>query len=197
MHMSRALCAVVGAVVAGPAVATPTFVPSSYYAMVGSSTTAGPLTTIASTTDINTPLSGAYSFVAFDSMSNRITVSATYVPPPMYIPAGRGGQVTMTFTPSSDATLTLGCENGSDTLTSNSAYLAEGASMLLFHTAYFGPTASIQIYAGHTYELGLSSAVYSRDYATAYAELSNPVPVPAGMLVVGAAGVVAARRRRV
>ncbi len=199
MSGSRFLCACAVGVVALPAMATPTFVPSSYYAMVGSSTTAGPLTPTASTTDINTPLWAggiAYSSVAFEPITNRITVSVGHVPAPMLFSTGRGGQVTMIFPPSSDATLTLGCENGSDGMTSNSAYLAEGVDMLLFHTAYFGATASIQVYAGHTYELGLSSAVYSRDGATAYAELSDPVPAPAGMLVMGAAGVFAASRRR-
>lgn len=199
MSVTRVLCACVVGAMAVPAIATPTFVVSSYNAMVGSSTSAGPLTPTASTNDINTPLwsgGSAYSSVFFEPISNRITVSVGYVPAPTLFSTGRGGQVAMTFTPSSDATLTLGCENGSDGMTSNSAYLAEGPDILLFHIAYFGPTASIQVFAGHTYDLWLSSAVYSRDGATAYAELSDPVPAPTGAIVIGAAGVFASRRRR-
>lgn len=102
----------------------------------------------------------------------------------------------MTFTPSSDATLTFGCSQGSSPTSSASGDLWEGSSLLLFHSVSNGPTGSIQIYAGHTYQLVLSASVYSMDGATAYAELSALVPAPGGAVALGLGGLLASRRRR-
>lgn len=188
------------AVLAVPASAAPVFVPITYSASIGSSPAPGPLSTLVSTSDINTPLSvlsPVFTTVWRDmSIHDTLTiaVSALFIPGS----AGRGGSVFLNFSPSSDATLTLGGYHGGNFLSSSNAYLSESGSPVLSHSGGLGftTTSSVQIYAGHVYSLSLGASVYSTDGATIFAELSDPVPAPAAPALLGLAGLIAARRRR-
>ncbi|MBL0926962.1 MAG: hypothetical protein IBJ11_04825 [Phycisphaerales bacterium] len=80
----------------------------------------------------------------------------------------------------------------------NNAYgtLTEAGSTLLSVASFSLTSGSVQIYAGRVYQLELVAQSYSSDRSFIYAELGDPVPAPTGALVLAAAGVFAARRRR-
>lgn len=185
---------------AAPAIASPIFLPSAYNATISSGSAFAGLTVIMSSSDINTAMSAGgpvYADVFRAATPNdRVTANVGFTPASVITAAGRGTHLAMTFTPSSDATFTFGCTSGNDTLTSCIAQLFENGNVLLTHYPYIGATASIQVYAGHVYQVELSASVYSHDGAMAYAELSDPVPAPAGLAVIGVSGLFAASRRR-
>lgn len=186
-----------------PAHASPTFLPSTYDARILAGSGFGGMAVIMSTTSYSTPLGGfvgpAYSMVAYNTSTNDILtleVSALF---PGSNPGNRGAYVSMVFTPSSDATLTLGNSIGfpGSFFASSESWVYEGSSLLLNHQHSAGPTASLQVLAGHEYLIQMSASVFaSAQGAYAYAELSDPVPAPAGMLVLAASGLIVSPRRR-
>lgn len=187
-----------------PAYATPTFLPSTYDARILAGPPMGGMSVIMSSTDYTTPLGGfvgpAYATVAYNTSTNDILtleVSALF---PGSTSGNRGAYVSMVFTPSSNATLTVGNSIGfpGSLFASSESWLFEGASLLLNHQHTAGPTASLQVLAGHEYRIQMSASVFASTQGSyAYARLSDPVPAPAGALVLAATGIfVPARRRR-
>lgn len=205
MSVSRALCAGVLAALALPAAASPIFQPSSYSATIGAGAAIGLVTPIVSTTDMNTYLSvvtwsglSVLSEAGYDAPNNRLMVNVGGLPPFMAPAASRASWLLITFVPSGDATLTLGGVTGNSPLAGSDAVVREGGSTLLSFTAGTAPTStSLQVYAGHAYQLELHASVYNSQHgAHVYAELSDPVPAPAGAALLAATGVLAAFRRR-
>lgn len=186
------------------AYATPTFLPSTYDARILAGPAMGGMSVIMSSTDYTTPLGGlvgpAYATVAYNTSTNDILtleVSALF---PGSTSGNRGAYVSMVFTPSSNATLTVGNSIGfpGSFFATSESWVFEGASLLLNHQHTAGPTASLQVLAGHEYRIQMSASVFASTQGSyAYARLSDPVPAPAGALVLAATGIfVPARRRR-
>jgi hypothetical protein len=146
-----------------PAYATPTFLPSTYDARILAGSGIGGMSVIMSSTDYTTPLGGfvgpAYATVAYNTSTNDILtleVSALF---PGSTSGNRGAYVSMVFTPSSNATLTVGNSIGfpGSFFATSESWVFEGASLLLNHQHTAGPTASLQVLAGHEYRIQMSA----------------------------------------
>lgn len=201
MSFRMFICA---AACACPAYASPQFLVSTYDASILAGPALGGMSVIMSSTDFGTPLGAtffapAFAAVTYNTSTNdllTIEVSSLF---PGLTSGNRGAMVSMVFTPSSNATLTLSNSIGfpGSLFASSESWVFEGASLLLNHPHTAGPDASLQVFAGREYRIQMVASVFgSTQGAYALARLSDPVPAPASVLALAATGIFSASRRR-